>query len=150
MDLSIPSNENYFVSGSCDNACCLFDIRSGICERKFIGHLTEVNTVKFFPNGYSFASGSEDTTIRLFDLRANKELMIYKDKNLNDGVKSISFSKSGRYLFSAYNDKNIVMFDVVYGKIVQNFNNKNEVSYVTVSPFGNVIASCGSYLSLWA
>lgn len=48
----------------------------------------------------NFATGSEDCTILLHDLRMRDPVCTYQDiNNKNDAINSISFTNSGRFLF---------------------------------------------------
>ena len=66
---------------------------------------------QFFPNGYAFATGSDDATVRLFDIRADQELAMYSHDNIICGVTSVAFSKSGRLLLAGYDDFNCNVWD---------------------------------------
>lgn len=70
-------------------------------------------TFQFFPNGNAFATGSDDATCRLFDLRADQELMIYSHDNIICGITSVAFSKSGRLLLAGYDDFNCNVWDTL-------------------------------------
>ena len=75
----VKSNDRYtFVSGGCDAAAKLWDVRTGRCIQTFSGHESDINAVAFFPNYNSFGTGSDDATCRLFDIRADQELLIYR------------------------------------------------------------------------
>ena len=50
---------------------------------------------QYFPNGYAFATGSDDATCRLFDIRADQEIGMYSHDNIICGITSVAFSKSG-------------------------------------------------------
>lgn len=66
---------------------------------------------QFFPNGYAFATGSDDATCRLFDIRADQELAMYSHDNIICGITSVAFSKSGRLLLAGYDDFNCNVWD---------------------------------------
>ena len=66
---------------------------------------------QFFPNGYAFATGSDDATCRLFDIRADQELSLYSHDNIICGITSVAFSKSGRLLLAGYDDFNCNVWD---------------------------------------
>lgn len=45
-----------------------------------------VNNFQYFPSGYAFATGSDDATCRLFDIRADQELAMYSHDNIICGM----------------------------------------------------------------
>lgn len=57
-----------FVSGGCDKVANVWDMRTGECVQMFEGHDSDINSVRFYPSGDAFATGSDDATCRLFDL----------------------------------------------------------------------------------
>lgn len=142
MSVSVDHDKNTFISGACDTVAKLWDIRSGKCEQTFGGHESDINYVQFFPNGLSFATGSDDATCRLFDLRADRELAVYTEDSITEGVTSISFSKSGKYLFAAYDDKKVIQWDVAKVKQISTLNDhEKRVSALAVSPDGMALAT---------
>src|SRR6218665_3372301 len=70
-----------------------------------------ISELQFFPNGSAFATGSDDATCRLFDIRADQELAIYSHDNIICGITSVAFSKSGRLLLAGYDDFNCNVWD---------------------------------------
>lgn len=76
-----------------------------------------MNAVTFFPNGFIFATGSDDSTCRLFDLRADQELAMYSSFKIVCGVTSLAFSKSGRLLFAGYDNFNCNIWDTLKIKL---------------------------------
>lgn len=71
--------------------------------------------MQFFPNGYAFTTGSDDATCRLFDLRADQELLMYSHDNIICGITSVAFSRSGRLLLAGYDDFNCNIWDAMKG-----------------------------------
>lgn len=69
--------------------------------------------LQYFPNGYAFATGSDDATCRLFDIRADQEIGMYSHDNIICGITSVAFSKSGRLLLGGYDDFNCNVWDVL-------------------------------------
>ena len=108
---------------------------------------------RFFPNGNSFASGSDDATCRLFDLRADRELMTYGHENILCGVTSLAFSHSGRLLFAGYDDFNCNVWDTLKGERVGVLSgHENRVACLGVSSDGMALCtgSWDSTLKVWA
>ncbi len=101
-----PNNENIFISGSIDAMAKVCDIRQGNnAIANFKGHESDINSVEWFPDGNAFISGSDDTTVRLFDLTAYKQLNIYCGDDILASVTSIGFSNSGYYLLVGYDEE---------------------------------------------
>lgn len=125
------SNSKMFVSGSCDSTARLWDARiASRAVHTFHGHKGDVNTVKFFPDGQRFGTGSDDGACRLFDVRTGHQLQVYQQQqqqqqgdNSSDSpiVTSMAFSISGRLLFAAYSNGNCHVWDTLVGKVSSSF-----------------------------
>lgn len=90
--------------------CIKFLIKNGLfLEKDFIVFCI----LQYFPNGYAFATGSDDATCRLFDIRADQEIGMYSHDNIICGITSVAFSKSGRLLLGGYDDFNCNVWDVL-------------------------------------
>merc|ERR1711975_190537 len=107
-----------FVSGACDAQAKVWDVNHMSCVRSFGGHESDINAVSFFPDGIGFATGSDDASCRLFDLRCSQELQAYTHDKILCGITSVDFSSSGRYLFAGYDDFNCYAWDSLTGKQV--------------------------------
>ena len=91
----------------------LWDLRDGQCKQTFPGHESDINAITFFPNGQAFATGSDDATCRLFDIRADQEIGMFSHDNIICGITSVAFSKSGRLLLGGYDDFNCNVWDTL-------------------------------------
>nr|XP_020772423.1 guanine nucleotide-binding protein subunit beta-5-like [Odocoileus virginianus texanus] len=153
LDLAPSETGNTFVSGGCDKKAMVWDMRSGQCVQAFETHESDINSVRYYPSGDAFASGSDDATCRLYDLRADREVAIYSKESIIFGASSVDFSLSGRLLFAGYNDYTINVWDVLKGSRVSIlFGHENRVSTLRVSPDGTAFCS-GSWdhtLRVWA
>lgn len=103
---------------------------------------------RFFPNGDAFATGSDDASCRLFDLRADRELNQYTHDNVLCGITSVGFSVSGRILFAGYDDFNCNVWDTLKGERVGVLaGHENRVSCLGVSQDGMALCT-GSWDSM--
>ncbi|KAJ8658276.1 hypothetical protein O0I10_005959 [Lichtheimia ornata] len=150
-----PTDPNIFASGGCDNTVKVWDIREANrkCVHTFTGHESDINAIDFFPDGQAISSGSDDSTCRLFDLRAaESELNVYSEDSILCGVSSVSFSKSGRVLFAGYDDHNCQVWDALRGERIGTLNaHDNRVSCLGVSSDGMSLCT-GSWdhsLKIW-
>jgi guanine nucleotide-binding protein G(I)/G(S)/G(T) subunit beta-1 len=141
-----PIDKSVFLSGSTDSTVKVFDIKAGKCIQTFKGMESDVNSVKFFPNGWSFAAGGEDGSIKLFDIRASGILGNYTDSSYRESVNTISFSLSGRLIFGSYdliNESRITIWDTVKEqKLFELTEHKDRTTCIAVSPNGFALASC--------
>ena len=108
MSVSLsPMDENQFISGSCDALTKVWDLRQPKAAMSFKGHESDINSVAYMPDGHSFVTGSDDSTCRLFDMRAYAQLNCFTSKSIQCGITSVAASKSGRLLFAGYDDYNV-------------------------------------------
>jgi len=145
---------NIFVSGSCDASAKIWDHRDkNACVKTFCGHESDINSVQFFPDGNAFGSGSDDSSCRLFDLRAYGQLNKYSDEKILCGITSVAFSKSGKFFFAGYDDYNCYAWDTLKGSQVDTLcGHDNRVSCLGVAPDGKALCtgSWDTLLKIWA
>ncbi|KAJ8961216.1 hypothetical protein NQ318_008899 [Aromia moschata] len=67
----------------------------------------------FHPSGYAFATGSEDKSARLFDIRSDQQIAMFKPPTPNSGFTSCGLSMSGRILLCGSDDNNVHMWDTL-------------------------------------
>lgn len=142
LDLSPSETGNTFLSGSCDRTARVWDLRTGECVGLFDGHDSDVNAVRFYPSGEAFATGSDDARVRLFDLRADREVCCYQKQSLLFAVNALDFSVSGRLLFAGYSDYTIQLWDVLKCvRLATLYGHENRVSTLRTSPDGTAVCS---------
>ena len=116
----------------------------------FQGHKFLVTSVAFSPDGKSIVSGSDDKTIRLWDLQGNQIGQPFQGHR--DSVRSVAFSPDGKSIVSGSNDKTIRLWDLQGNQIGQPFQgHRGFVISVAFSPDGKSIVSGGDdkMLRLW-
>ena len=101
-----------FASASLDSTAKLWDVRTGRCAMTFEGHLAEVNACCFLPGGTALATGSDDATLRVFDVRCRGELRCLADERVVRGAASLAATRSGRVLIGGYDDSVVRCWDL--------------------------------------
>ena len=155
-----------------DNTIRLWDVISGSHLRTFTGHESYVSSVAFSPDGTTLASGSYDSTIRLWNTKTGeqdktikKSPVVYRQNNWIRGdmyfFSSIVFSPDGETLASAENSMSISFDGLIRLWDVQTGNeiripvldaHEGGVSSIVFSPDGETLAS-SSYdgtIRLWS
>ena len=105
-----------------------------------LSRLSPVASVAVAPDGRTIASGSQDNTIRLWDVASGKEFRRLEGHTAP--VISIAFSSDGRRLASGSADKTIRLWDTASGMELQLLQGHTaSVSSVAFAPDGRTLAS---------
>ncbi|XP_017747294.1 PREDICTED: guanine nucleotide-binding protein G(I)/G(S)/G(T) subunit beta-3 isoform X3 [Rhinopithecus bieti] len=142
-------DDNNIVTSSGDTTCAkLWDVREGTCRQTFTGHESDINAICFFPNGEAICTGSDDASCRLFDLRADQELICFSHESIICGITSVAFSLSGRLLFAGYDDFNCNVWDSMkserVGAIPTKLSPLRAVGSMGTLPLGGSIRDTGA------
>lgn len=106
----------------------------------FEGHSAPVNSVCFSSDGLYTLSGSEDRTVRLWEVESGKELKQFVGHTRE--VKSVCFSPNGDYALSAGGDKTILLWEVESGRELKRFvGHTAPVNSVCFSPDSRYVLS---------
>ncbi len=111
------------------------------CERVLIGNSGWVNSVAFSPDTRYILSGSDDGTVRLWEVVNGKELHVFEGHT--GKVTSVAFSPDGRHILSGGYDNQIILWNAHNGQEIRRNNNNVEISSVAFSPDGGSIIAGG-------
>lgn len=118
-------------------------------SKTLAGHTSDIWTVKFSLNSQWLASGSVDSTIKLWN-RDNGAII--RSIKQPAGVTCLSFSPDGTMLASAAYDEKVRLWKIPEGTLLKEFiGHRGTVWSVDFSPDGKTIASSGedSTIRLW-
>lgn len=91
--------------------------RDNITETRLKGHEDMVTRIAFSPDGKLLASGSRDSTIRLWDLQSGQEKKKLSDGSRFRSVQALAFSPDGKLLVAGGPGLNINIWDIETGTI---------------------------------
>jgi guanine nucleotide-binding protein G(I)/G(S)/G(T) subunit beta-1 len=123
------------------------------CVANFKGHTSDINSVQWFPDGDAFASGSDDATCRLFDMKAHRQLNKYHAQEIFSTITAIDFSKSGYFLIAGYDENPFcVVWNTCTGEQETTLEHPTRASCLQSHPQGHAIATgCwDKILRIWA
>jgi len=105
-----------------------------------LGHSSIVTSVAFSPDGKQIISGSNDNTVKLWDVATGR--IIRTLSGHTHYVFSVAFSPDGRQILSGSWDNTIKLWDTATGREIRTFSGHTDgVRSVTFSPDGRQIIS---------
>jgi WD40 repeat protein len=146
-----PPNPNIVATGAADNMIKVWDLRTRRSQRTFAAE-SEVNCVSFFPDGNAIGAGCDDSSSRIFDLRSDCQIGIYKFSNqpnvspsFGSAVSAVRFSPSGRLLLTGLQNGACGAWDILKDTWIAQFpSHSGEVTSIQASADGHRI-----YTSSW-
>jgi guanine nucleotide-binding protein G(I)/G(S)/G(T) subunit beta-1 len=156
--------QNNFLSTSVDKTIKLWDTRTSASNdgsvQTFTGHKADVNGITLLKssNGTTFATCSEDGTIRVWDMRSYGEISQFGEimdpsecdpfSDGDAGFTSITSSASGRLLYVGHSEGTVECYDILQQPIMDRdpmymLPNAHEthVSCIGVSPTGDALCT---------
>jgi WD40 repeat protein len=152
--LAISRDGRHFLtSHQNDRIVRLGDIKSWKEVRPFVGHTAGVYGVALSPDDTRAASGSDDGTVRIWDVQTARQQHLFRAPGK---ARCVGYAPDGRHIFSGHcgpgSDNLIRLWDIEGGKEVRSFRgHTSDVTAVAVLPDGRSVlsASMDGSLRLW-
>ena len=111
-----------------------------------MGHSGDISTFTFSPDGKYILSGSDDKTLKLWDVSTGREIRTFKGHQ--GSIQSLAISPDGKYAVSGGFENNILIWDIEKCLVIKKiFIGKGKygggTKAVAFSPDGKYVAAAG-------
>ncbi|MCX6047260.1 MAG: AAA family ATPase [Chloroflexi bacterium] len=146
--VAISSTGEYWAAASRRGEVRLWKANGQILHRAWRPHTDMVWSLTFSPDGRTLASGSWDSTVKLWDVTSGA--LLWSAKHTNH-VNSVVFAPNGTMLASSGNDATI-LWNLQSGAQLQTLPHPGPAPVLTWSPDGHLLASgdLEGCIRLWA
>ena len=112
-----------------------------------VGHADFIDSVCYSPDGKYIASGSDDKTVKIWEVETGRELRTLRGHSYD--VNSVCYSPDGKYTASSSWDS-IKLWEVATGECIKTLSGNNDNYSLCYSPDGKYIASSSrDSIKLW-
>ncbi|KAL6454096.1 WDR5 WD repeat-containing protein 5 [Candida maltosa Xu316] len=135
-----PNGENLAISSS-NGKIYIYDLSTATLITTLTGHTKGVSDIVYSPiNSNILASCSDDLTIRLWNIKANKCIKIFKKHTYH--ITTLKFIQKGNILISGSSDETITIWDITSNKIMTTLAaHSDPVSSIALTPDDSMIVS---------
>lgn len=123
-------NESEIITSSGDSTCILWDIESKTPVTTFTDHTGDVMSVSISPEKHLFASGSCDSTSKVFDFRAGPECIINFPGHESD-INSVDFISNGSVVATGSDDSSCRLFDLKSHRQINKYSSEKILCGIT-------------------
>lgn len=120
--------------------------------RSLCGHSADVLCCAWHPNLVSLATGSDDRSVRLWDMRTGNCCRIFRCE-ASTSVLSVAISPSGESIVAGYDGEyDNVCWDVGSGRVIASLESTDSTYSVSYDESGNIVVAGGSNnsITLWS
>jgi|GEM_PF-1950201 len=156
LALAWSPDSRLLATGSQDQTAKLWEMPSGNVRDTLAGHrlkegnlvyYTPVTALAFSPDGQNLATGSNDNTIIIWNVKTGRKKSSLSGQA--EQIKGIAFSVDGRTLISGGEDNTIRFWNVDTAREESSIRTEQDVMAVAASPNGNFAAAgCGKDIYL--
>ncbi len=84
-----------------ENAIHISDTSTGKRSLSLVGHTNKIQSVAFHPNGRQFASGADESFLRIWNLESGQEIKKIMLEDSFNRIYGLTFSRNGKWLAAA-------------------------------------------------
>jgi len=134
---------SYLITASMDKTWCFYDVARGTCLQQVKNEKVTAGYTKvsFHPDGLILGAGTADSIVRIFDVKAQKNVANFKGHT--GKVTALSFSENGYYLASGDEEGVVKCWDLRKLKDFQTIDLKSDAGCL-----GLEFDRSGSYLGV--
>ncbi|MEO7841921.1 MAG: tetratricopeptide repeat protein, partial [Anaerolineales bacterium] len=145
--LAVSADSYSYSSSYYQNFIVIVQIDSGTVLQTLYSHSGQVDSLDFSPDGSLLATGSQDDTIKLWNVQTGELVRTLEGHN-GYRVASVAFSPDGSLLASGSTDDTVRLWQVSDGSLVRTLEGHSApVNSVAFSPDGSLLASTDDYSS---
>ncbi len=144
-----PDGAFLAADNNSDKKIIIYHISNNWKSFELRGHSDDINCFAFHPNSTVLAAGSDDKTVKIWDLKSCNLINTYTGHK--EDVKAVAFSPDGQWLASADDHLYINIWDMETGKQIRNFRceEKNDYTFgdmtLIFSPDGRLLVVSHEY-----
>jgi len=146
--LTLSYGNNTIAVGSELGDIIILDAITGSQAAILSGHIYEVRSLAFSPDGSLLVSGSDDETVKLWDMQTGVVKTFYGHTHW---VRSVSISSDCTRIASGSDDRTIRLWDIQTGECKHIMEQQSRVEHVSFSPTdpGHLISVSDGKIHQW-
>jgi mitogen-activated protein kinase organizer 1 len=125
--LLITADNSRFASCGGDKSLFVWDVKQGKVITKIQAHDFKINTIDWNLENSVIASGSDDSTVKFWDLKAVTYRPIQTVRDFKDSISKIMIKEHKVYISSL--DNNLRIYDLRMGDMTTDFMNGPILSF---------------------
>jgi U3 small nucleolar RNA-associated protein 15 len=146
---SFRSDGELIVAGSDDGVLSVFETKERRMLRVFKGHEKAIHVAKFSPDRHHIYSGSDDRTVRYWDLPTETQVLSFTEHRDRVKCGTVSAATPDIWVSGSY-DHTVKLWDVRANECIRTLEHGSPVEDVLMYPSGTVLVSSGStHVKVW-
>lgn len=119
--------------------------------RTLIEHTDEITSVAIHPDGQTLVSGSNDKTIKIWQISTGKLIRSFKGDS--GAISSVAISADGNFVAAGSHDtpkSNVKVWDLKTGNLIHTLlGHHKPVNCIAISPDAQILASASNKIKIW-